>query len=107
MLGCNCISILEITVMIKVQFYSLLRLLLKREKIELAACDNEDVAQLLQRLQQQIPIPFLDKLLDETGELIPGTIIMINRRNIHHLKKLATTVKDGDVIALFPPGAGG
>ena len=93
--------------MIKIQFYSLIRLLLKREKIELPASDNENVGQLLQRLQQQIATPFLHKLLDEKGEPILGTIIMINRRNIHHLEKLETSIHDGDVIALFPPGAGG
>ena len=94
--------------MINIQFYSLLRLLLKREKFELPVSDkNENIGQLLQRLQQQIPTPFLQKLLDEQGEMILGTIIMLNRRNIHHLQKLETPVQDGDVIALFPPGAGG
>ncbi len=93
--------------MIKVQFYSLIRLLLKREKIELPTSDKENVGELLQRLQQQIATPFLHKLLDEKGEPILGTIIMINRRNIHHLEKLETPIHDGDVIALFPPGAGG
>lgn len=94
--------------MINIQFYSLLRLLLKREKLELPATSNdENIGQLLQRLQQQIPTPFLQKLLDEQGEMILGTIIMLNRRNIHHLQKLETPVQDGDVVALFPPGAGG
>ncbi len=93
--------------MVKIQFYSLIRLLLKREKFELPAGDDENVEQLLQRLQGQITTPFLHKLLEEDGEPILGTIIMVNRRNIHHLEKLETPVKDGDVIALFPPGAGG
>ena len=93
--------------MIKIQFYSLIRLLLKREKFELSASSNENIGQLLQRLQQQIATPFLHKLLDDKGEPILGTIIMINRRNIHHLEKLETLIHDGDVIALFPPGAGG
>ena len=93
--------------MIKIQFYSLIRLLLKQEKFELPASDKENVGQLLQRLQQQIATPFLHKLLDEKGEPILGTIIMINRRNIHHLEKLKTPVVAGDVVALFPPGAGG
>ncbi len=93
--------------MVKIQFYSLLRMLLKQEKLELPPCEDENVEQLLQRLQQQITIPFIHKLLNEKGEMFPGTIIMINRRNIHHLEKLETRIHDGDVIALFPPGAGG
>ena len=93
--------------MVTVQFYSLIRLLLKREKFELPAEDNETVGQLLQRTQQKISTPFTQKLLDQKGDLILGTIIMVNRRNILHLQKLETPIQDGDVVALFPPGAGG
>jgi molybdopterin synthase sulfur carrier subunit len=93
--------------MIKVEFYSLLRLLLKLDKLDLPAQENEKVGQLLQRIQRQLPTPFLHKLLDDNGELIPGTIILINRRNILHLDKLETPVQEDDVVAFFPPGAGG
>jgi len=93
--------------MIQIQFYSLLRLLLKQEKLDLAACTDEKVGQLLQRVQQQLSTPFLHKLLDDRGELHAGTIILVNRRNILHLEGLDTPVEDGDLVAFFPPGAGG
>ena len=93
--------------MIHIQFYSLLRLLLKREKLDLPSLTDEKIAQLLQRIQQQLPTPFIHKLLDDQGKMHAGTIIMVNRRNIHHLEGLETPVSDGDLIALFPPGAGG
>ncbi len=93
--------------MIQVQFFSLLRLLLKQERLDLPVSGEMSVAQLLEQAQQQLATPFLQKLLDEQGELHAGTIILVNRRNIHHLQGLQSPVADGDVVALFPPGAGG
>lgn len=34
-------------------------------------------------------------------------VILLNGRNIHALKKLQTPLRDGDVVVLFPPLAGG
>ncbi len=93
--------------MVQIQFYSLLRMLLKQERIELPAVEGETVAQLLGRIQQQLPTPFLHKLLDDDGSMHAGTIILVNRHNIHHLEGLQTPVTDNDVVAMFPPGAGG
>lgn len=93
--------------MVQLQFYSLLRMLLKLERLELPAVEGETVAQLLERLQQQLATPFIHKLLTDEGSMYPGTIILVNRRNIHHLEGLQTPVCDTDVVAMFPPGAGG
>ena len=93
--------------MVQLQFYSLLRMLLKQERLELPAVEGETVAQLLERLQRQLPTPFVHKLLTEVGSMYPGTIILVNRHNIHHIEGLQTPVLDADVVALFPPGAGG
>jgi molybdopterin synthase sulfur carrier subunit len=57
----------------------------------------------------------LVKKYDGVGELIfasPGTIrdfvnILKNGRNVHFLAGLDTRLDEGDVIALFPPVAGG
>jgi molybdopterin synthase sulfur carrier subunit len=93
--------------MVQIQFFSLLRMLLKREQVDLPAVEGETVAQLLERIQQQLPTPFLHKLMDDDGSMHPGTIILVNRHNIHHLDGLQTPVRDADVVAMFPPGAGG
>ena len=93
--------------MVQIQFYSLLRMLLKQERIDLPAVAEETVMQLLERLQQQLPTPFIHKLLTKDGGMHPGTIILVNRHNIHHIELLQTPVCDGDVVAMFPPGAGG
>jgi sulfur-carrier protein len=52
------------------------------------------------------------KGLDEMLFIAPETLrdfvnILQNGRNIHFLAGLDTTLEDGDIIALFPPAAGG
>lgn len=93
--------------MVQLQFFGLLRLLLKVERLDLPAVDRETVSELLHRAQKQLPIPFVERLLGGDGRLQPGTVILVNRHNIHHLDGLATSVSAGDVVAVFPPGAGG
>lgn len=93
--------------MLHIKFFSLLRLLLKRETLDLDRSDGDTVQQVLERAQRQLKTPFLHKLLDEQGSPHAGTIILVNRKNIHHLQGLQTPLDSGDVLALFPPGAGG
>lgn len=93
--------------MINIQFYSLLRLLLNRENILLPPMEGDCVRTVLERVQEALKTPIAHKLLNDTGMLQTGTIILLNRHNILHLNGLETIVADGDTLALFPPGAGG
>ena len=93
--------------MVTIRLYSLLRLLLKRETIELSVTPDETVATLLQRITGNAGAIIAEKLFAAEGVLQTGTIILVNRHNILHLQGLATPVRDNDVVALFPPGAGG
>lgn len=92
--------------MITVKFYSLIRLLIKTDEIKLNI-DEGKISDILELSQQIVSIRFIHKLLDENKSMITGTIILVNGHNIHHLEKLNTIAKDGDIISLFPPGGGG
>jgi molybdopterin synthase sulfur carrier subunit len=48
-----------------------------------------------------------EKLFDPAGKIKPYIIILRNGRNITSLQQLDTAIDGGDVIALFPPVAGG
>ncbi|NQT65573.1 MAG: MoaD family protein [FCB group bacterium] len=91
--------------MIKIKFYSLLRMFLKQNEVEINA-DNISVLNLLQKVAEKTNKDLLPELI-ESGKLIPGTIILLNGRNIYHLEKLDTIVSSGDKIDIFPPGGGG
>ena len=93
--------------MLQIQFFSLIRMLLKRDAVEIPWVEGDTVQSVLEKAQQRIASPFLHKLLDEQGAPHAGTIILVNRKNILHLQGLHTPVADNDVLALFPPGAGG
>ena len=40
-------------------------------------------------------------------ELEQGYIILVNGKNIEHLKGLDTPLSDGDTVSIFPPAGGG
>ena len=41
------------------------------------------------------------------GQLAPGTIVLVNGTNIHHLQGLTTPLQDGDRVSVFPAVGGG
>jgi MoaD family protein len=72
----------------------------------------------------EVPITFLDFIRElaveiggehgralfdkETGTVGPSVAVMLNGVHYNHLPdRLKTVLKDGDEIAVFPPGAGG
>lgn len=43
----------------------------------------------------------------KNNEIVPGTMILLNGKNIAHLNGLDTIVKKNDTVDFFPPAAGG
>lgn len=91
---------------IEVKFYSLFRLNLKTSGVEYEIDRPITLQELISRLDNEFDNYFSEKLL-EFGEIKPGSIILLNGKNVLHLNHLNTEIKDGDQITLFPPSAGG
>ena len=49
----------------------------------------------------------ISRVLTPEGELRPYVNVFVGERNTRHLDGLATTLDDGDVIAIIPAVAGG
>jgi molybdopterin synthase sulfur carrier subunit len=95
--------------MVKVKFFTLLRLYLEREEIDIdIGADPVDVKTLLHMVNDAIGNNIiLDKLLESNENMKTGTIILVNGGDVMDTTKLDAVVKDGDSISLFPPGGGG
>lgn len=97
--------------MITVNFYTLLRLHLKLGEIQLAGIKEAPVGEVLPQIEtivlKKTSKHFLFKLLDDDGQIRQGTIILINGKNVLDKTGLSELVRDGDTLALFPPGGGG
>lgn len=78
---------------------------LMQNEIEIDA-DNISIFALLQKISEKTNKDILSEII-ETKQLIQGTIILLNGRNIYHLEKMDTIVKNDDKIDIFPPGGGG
>lgn len=79
---------------------------LKELELEVGPEENLKLIDLLERLFQKFGEKFRNKML-ENGNIKPQVNIMINGRNIKFLDGLNSSLKDGDIVAIFPPVAGG
>lgn len=65
------------------------------------------ISDLLNQLCEERGRNFYNTLFDEEGKLHRYIKLLINGRGIHLLQGLDTPLSDGDIIAIFPPVAGG
>jgi molybdopterin synthase sulfur carrier subunit len=75
-------------------------------EVELVLPEGETIGTLLSDIAERHPV-LQRQMFVKTGELKEFINILINGRNIAFLDNMATIVVDGDIIALFPPVAGG
>ncbi|MEX2721712.1 MAG: ubiquitin-like small modifier protein 1 [Candidatus Wukongarchaeota archaeon] len=93
---------------INVKFFATFRDLLGLKELELEVGPEETLKliDLLERLFQKFGEEFRNKIL-ENGNIRPQVNIMINGRNIKFLDEINSPLKDSDIVAIFPPVAGG
>ena len=73
---------------------------------ELVLAEGKTIGDLLAELGDRRPA-LRREMFAPTGELKEFINIFINGRNIAFLNEMATPLVDGDIIAIFPPVAGG
>jgi len=92
---------------ITVKFFTTLREITGKKEDEIQPSRVITLKELLTQLSKKYGKQFVDYLYDEKGKVRTHIQILINGRGINALQGLETKLKEGDVIAIFPPVGGG
>jgi molybdopterin synthase sulfur carrier subunit len=92
---------------IQVKFFTTLREITGKKGEEIELSSTITIKELLTRLSKEYGTEFMNYLYDEKGNIRSHIQILINGRGIDVFQGLETKLKEGDVIAIFPPVGGG
>ncbi len=90
---------------VKVKVFAGLRDFMPREE-DVDVAGGTTVSMVLERLCGQYP-GLYEELFDSPGQLKPYVNVLKNGRNVFFIGDMGTVLEDGDVLAIFPPIAGG
>jgi molybdopterin converting factor small subunit len=76
-------------------------------KIEIELAKETDVEALLKQLFEQHPDSLSKFINPQSGKIFSFVNIWINSTSIKQLQDIKTNLKDGDIITIFRPSAGG
>jgi len=98
-----------VTITVKVKLFATFREMAGgRHEVNVKLPKEATIVDLIEELSKILGEEVKDTLLDfKTVDLKPLNKILINGCNVELLQKLSTPLKDGDVVALFPPVGGG
>lgn len=89
---------------VKIEVFATLRELIGKEVLEMENVNN--VGELFESLIEMFGMNVKEILME--GDKIKEFVkILVNGKDIRNLRGMETELKDGDVISIFPPVAGG
>jgi molybdopterin synthase sulfur carrier subunit len=93
---------------IKVRVFASLRYILGKKELDLQSPEGTTVMALIDLLSEKYSNGKLRReVFDENGNVRKYVKILVNGRDIDFIDGLSTRMKDGDVVAMFPPVGGG
>ncbi len=93
---------------VKVKFFTLFRLEYGLSELNLELLEeNITIKDLLKIIDIKTGKNISKKLFTDDKKVKTSAIVLVNGKNIFHIRGLDTNIRDGDVISLFPPGGGG
>jgi sulfur-carrier protein len=63
--------------------------------------------EIVDRNKRDAEVDIVHELLDENGSIRPGTLLLIDGKNVLHAEGVRTQVPYGSDLSLFPPSGGG
>jgi molybdopterin synthase sulfur carrier subunit len=91
---------------IQVKLFATLRLNLGVAGLEIEIDKPVTLLKLLELASQQLNTDIIPELI-ENGEIMVGTILLINGKNVLHAEKLKTLITEECKVEIFPPVGGG
>jgi len=90
----------------KVKLFATLSQLVGVKEIEVGLEDDDTVGSVLDKLVADHPV-LEEHILDDDGNLEAYINVFVNGRSVRFLDGLDTSLSESDVLAIFPPVAGG